>query len=103
MVLNLVNRFINGRDLDEDSVKFKVFDGKNALSSGDINAQPADKCKIVIFSQFNKMLDILEESFKANSLGVKYTRIDGTCNKDKRQERIKQFKNDDDVKLLLAT
>lgn len=49
------------------------------------------------------MLDILEESFRANKLGVKYTRIDGTCSKDKRQERLKEFKSENDVKLLLAT
>lgn len=103
MVLNIIRKFILEKKLDTNVVPFKTLQNGVHMESTLIDNMPTENAKIVIFSQFNKMLDILEKSFKENHMEFKYTRIDGSCNKDKRQERIKQFKTDSEVKVLLAT
>lgn len=47
--------------------------------------------KVVIFSQFTKMLDILENWLKES--GYSFERIDGSVNAKMRQERVDRFQN----------
>lgn len=76
---------------------------QSAKEVEDVGKTAFEGCKVVIFSQFNKMLNLLEKSFNENKLGVKYTRIDGSFNKDKRQKRMNEFKNDPECRVLMAT
>lgn len=102
MVVNVLKRCLTATPLETNPVFQVQQDGSNVPLS-EINSMPHELNKVVIFSQFNKMLDILEESFKKNKVDVCWTRIDGRFNKDKRQERLKQFKNEEKCQVLLAT
>ncbi len=57
--------------------------------------------KVVIFSQWTSMLDIIENAL--NSVNYKYKRLDGTMNQTSRAQSINQFNNDKDVRILLIS
>ncbi len=49
--------------------------------------------KLLLFSQFTTMLDIIGE--KLNERGIEYYRIDGTVSKEKRMELVESFQEND--------
>ena len=49
--------------------------------------------KLLLFSQFTTMLDIIGERLKKS--GISYHRIDGSVGKEKRMEMVDSFANDD--------
>ncbi|XP_034231583.1 lymphoid-specific helicase-like [Thrips palmi] len=51
--------------------------------------------KVLIFSNFKIMLDIIEDYFIMKD--YQYTRLDGSCDLADRQESIKKFNSEDDV------
>ncbi|OUM61580.1 hypothetical protein PIROE2DRAFT_62410 [Piromyces sp. E2] len=57
--------------------------------------------KILLFSQFTKMLDILETVL--SSLNYKYLRLDGQTPVTERQERIDDFNNSPDIFVFLLS
>ena len=57
--------------------------------------------KVVIFSQWTSMLDIIENAL--NSVHYKFRRLDGTMNQTSRAQSINQFNNDNDVRILLIS
>lgn len=58
--------------------------------------------KILIFSQFTKMLDVLED-WVGELRGWKYGRIDGSSSQMARQESIDNFNNDTKTKVFLLS
>jgi SWI/SNF-related matrix-associated actin-dependent regulator 1 of chromatin subfamily A len=61
-----------------------------------------DKCleqgkKVIIFTNFTMTLDMLHEKYKKNSVT-----LDGRMNKDKRQENVDRFQNDDKIKVFIG-
>jgi ATP-dependent DNA helicase len=58
--------------------------------------------KVLVFSQFTKMLDILED-WVTDIRRWKYCRIDGRTSQDDRQQQIDLFNNDDDYKIFLLS
>lgn len=58
--------------------------------------------KVLIFSQFTSMLDILEV-WAEDIMSWKVCRIDGAMSQDARQEDIERFNNDSDHKLFLLS
>lgn len=60
-------------------------------------------CKILIFSQMTKLLDVLDDFLRYK--GYKYVRVDGKTPSLLREERIEMFQNPDGEKkiFLLST
>eukprot|EP00746_Dinoflagellata_sp_MGD_P000750 gnl/MRDRNA2_/MRDRNA2_101364_c0_seq1.p1 gnl/MRDRNA2_/MRDRNA2_101364_c0~~gnl/MRDRNA2_/MRDRNA2_101364_c0_seq1.p1 ORF type:complete len:831 (+),score=203.70 gnl/MRDRNA2_/MRDRNA2_101364_c0_seq1:112-2493(+) len=57
--------------------------------------------KVLIFSQFTTMLDILEAYMGWK--GFKHVRLDGQVSHDERSRRIEQFKEDSQIKVFLLS
>ena len=60
------------------------------------NALEQDK-KIIIFTNFTMTLDMLHEKYKKNSVI-----LDGRMSKEKRQESVDKFQNDDKIKIFIS-
>lgn len=58
-------------------------------------------CKCIIFTQFSKMLDVLEAFVNYNSFT--YLRLDGTVKVDRRQELVNRFNADDRIFLFISS
>jgi SNF2 family DNA or RNA helicase len=56
--------------------------------------------KLLIFSQFTSLLDLLEPHLQQES--IRYYRLDGTTSKEQRQQLIQCFNNDDTSVFLLS-
>ena len=61
-----------------------------------------DKCleqgkKVIVFTNFTMSLDMLHEKYKKNSVT-----LDGRMNKDRRQENVDRFQNDDKIKVFIG-
>ena len=61
-----------------------------------------DKClemgkKVIVFTNFTATLDTLHQKYKKNSVV-----LDGRMSKDKRQESVDRFQNDDKVKVFIS-
>lgn len=59
-----------------------------------------DEKRVLVFSQFTSMLDILEEDLKAE--GVTYFRIDGQTKKGDRQEQVDAFNQGEGSVFLIS-
>lgn len=57
--------------------------------------------KILIFSQFTTMMDILEAVFE--TLSIKFMRLDGSTNMAMRQDIIDQFSTDDTIPVFMLS
>lgn len=57
--------------------------------------------KIVLFSQWTSFLNILQNQL--DGADVKFTRIDGSMNADKRDRAIDALDNDPDTRVMLAS
>ncbi|KAK8861446.1 hypothetical protein IAR55_002265 [Kwoniella newhampshirensis] len=64
------------------------------------DSQKNDK-RILLFSQFVMILDILEKALE--HLGVKYTRLDGQTKTDERQGLVDEFNDDPDITVFLLS
>ena len=53
--------------------------------------------KVIIFTNFTSSLDLIHERYKKNSVV-----LDGRMNKDRRQESIDRFQNDNKIKVFIA-
>lgn len=60
-----------------------------------------DKSRILIFSQFTMVLDILESILK--TMDYKYLRMDGQTKVDERQSLIDSFNDDESFKIFLLS
>jgi SWI/SNF-related matrix-associated actin-dependent regulator of chromatin subfamily A-like protein 1 len=61
-----------------------------------------DKCleqgkKVIVLTNFTMSLDMIHEKYKKNSVT-----LDGRMNKDKRQENVDRFQNDDKIKVFIG-
>lgn len=66
-----------------------------------VNKFKANGDRVLIFSQFVMVLDILEAVLDTSL--IKYTRIDGSTAVDLRQTRIDQFRDDEDITAFLLS
>lgn len=57
--------------------------------------------KVLIFSQFTKMLDILEKAME--TMGTSYVRLDGDTKVMERQDLIDDFNNNEDLDVFLLS
>lgn len=57
--------------------------------------------KIIVFSQFTSMLDIIEPFLKASS--IKYVRYDGSMRNDAREASLNSLRNDKSTRVLLCS
>jgi len=57
--------------------------------------------KVLVFSQFVKMLDIVQKKLKENQ--IEYTYLDGKTSLKEREARVNQFQNDDSKRVFLIS
>ena len=57
--------------------------------------------KVLVFSQFVKMLDIVQEKLKENN--IEYTYLDGKTSLKEREARVNQFQSDDNKRVFLIS
>lgn len=61
----------------------------------------AEGRKIVLFSEWTTMLDLIEDTFRAHSL--RWVRLDGSVPQRKRQQIVHEFQHDPSCQLFLTT
>lgn len=64
-----------------------------------LHAEPARK--VVLFSEWTQMLDLIEEKLNACKSG--FVRLDGKVPQKKRQQLVKTFQNDPDCRFIIMT
>ena len=74
--------FIDGDHIVDASMKFKILDHL-------ISKLVGEDCKILIFCQMTKLMDILDDMLRIR--GYKYCRIDGQTPAHERDIRIDDF------------
>ncbi len=79
--------------------KYKHNSGKFELIKDKINEAVESGHKILVFSSFVKMLSIYRKYFDAKK--IKYAYLDGATRK--REEEIKKFQNNPDIKIFLIS
>jgi SNF2 family DNA or RNA helicase len=67
----------------------------------DILAKETPKHKVIVFSQFTSMLDLVEPFLK--SAGHNFTRYDGSMKNDLREESLNKLRNDKKCRVLLCS
>ncbi len=78
--------------------------GNNSIKIEELTRHITNKTanhKIVIFSQFVKMLSLIKNEI--NNLGVNYEYLDGQCNQTQRKESVKRFQEDDNCRVFLIS
>jgi len=83
--------FVDGEHLVDAAMKFKVLD----LLIPKLLKQ---HCKILIFSQMTRLLDILDDFLRMR--GYRYCRIDGQTSANDREDRIEEFQKEDSEKQI---
>ncbi len=73
----------------------------NELGSILEEALEADGAKIIIFSEWERMLALVAEM--ASQMGIDYAWHTGSVNQPKRREEIRRFKSSDECRLFLST
>jgi SNF2 family DNA or RNA helicase len=63
--------------------------------------EKTNKHKILVFSQFVKMLALVKD--KLESKGISYEYLDGKCNVKQREASVDNFQNNDEVKVFLIS
>lgn len=59
--------------------------------------------KLVIFSEWTTMLDIIQREVINSKFGFNTTRLDGSMKPDQRYEAVKKFQNDPDCKIFFSS
>ncbi|WWD16642.1 hypothetical protein CI109_101072 [Kwoniella shandongensis] len=75
--------------------------GKIVALQNIIESSKKDDKRILLFSQFVMILDILEKAL--DHLGVKYTRLDGQTKTDERQGLVDEFNDDPEITVFLLS
>merc|ERR1719334_1243047 len=57
--------------------------------------------KVLIFSLYKKTLSMIEQI--VNHKGIKYVRMDGSCDMEERKSAIESFQNDPEITCFLIT
>ncbi|CAG8437364.1 3442_t:CDS:2 [Ambispora gerdemannii] len=83
---------------DDDSDDSKIERTINLLKDFRRNS-PGDKT--IIFSQFTRLLDLVEYTLRDN--GFKFTRYDGKLNTNERTEALKTFEERQDINVILVS
>lgn len=88
--------FLDGEHIIDAAMKFKALD----LLLPKLTAQG---CKLLIFSQMTRLLDILDDFLRFR--GYRYCRIDGQTSANDREIRIEEFQREDSEKqvFILST
>jgi ATP-dependent DNA helicase len=89
----------NGESVDESLV---TASGKMLLLDQLLPALFARGHKVLIFSQFNTQLDLIED-YSRELRGWKLCRIDGSVSQDSRRQQIQDFNKDSEYKLFLLS
>ncbi len=96
----------NSNTEEEVSTNFEYTNEEDTIDYLDNDGQKIerDDSKCLIFAQFNHSLDILEELlFKPLMPSLRYVRLDGRVDVNKRDQIVNQFVTDESVKVMLLT
>lgn len=75
--------------------------GKLQYLEGALKSLRKDGHRVLIFSQFVKMLDILEKFLAL--IGVAYLRLDGASSAEQRQANVQRFNEDDRITVMILS
>ncbi|KAF9287825.1 hypothetical protein BGZ88_008455 [Linnemannia elongata] len=89
----------NGMFIHSTKVKALMEDLVQAVENSKTSGQPA--VKSVVFSQWTSMLDLIEDGLRENN--IKFTRLDGTMQRNDRTVAIMDFKEKPDVSVILIS
>lgn len=73
----------------------------NDPESADYAPRRGDVVKTVVFSQWTKLLDRIEDAFQ--ECHIKFERLDGAMNRNERNRALEAFKNDPSVEVMLIS
>ena len=109
-------------DTSDKESQTETDDSDNSSSADDVNGEPIQpppmtsakvrhlvkilrretmSHKVIVFSQFTSMLDLIEPHLRASSL--KYTRYDGSMRNDHREASLNRLRNDASCRVLLCS
>lgn len=71
MINRIVRKCISGHEMPADTPSWHAYNGELEIDVNSDIKVDKDTSKVVIFSQFAKMLDVIEESFKKNDIKAK--------------------------------
>lgn len=93
---------------EEDALEYETAEFQDSLkgissSSSSSSASPVSPLpsKIVIFSQWTSMLDIVQDALNRKKL--KFVRLDGSMSQAQRAKSIRQFNNNDSCRIILIS
>lgn len=66
-----------------------------------VGLTPESAVKVVVFSQWTKMLDLIQQALEENDIDV--VRLDGKMNQKKRGQSLKRFRESDNVDVILIS
>lgn len=73
-------------------------------ASESIDVSQGQKSKCLIFAQFTRSLDAIEDYlFTPHMPSLRYLRIDGNVSPEDRSKRVDEFNTDDSIKVMLLT
>ncbi|KAK1257054.1 hypothetical protein QJS04_geneDACA019216 [Acorus gramineus] len=75
--------------------------GDRKQTDASMNMEPEPPVKVIIFSQWTSMLDLLETSLNYNL--IQYRRLDGTMSLASRDRAVKDFTNDPEVVVMIMS
>lgn len=84
-------------DLEEDQFKSKRSAINNSYGNTNIDIKPHS----IIFSCWTRTLNLISRHLRCR--GVHFSRIDGNCELNRRQEMIRSFSTENDVPVLIMT
>jgi TATA-binding protein-associated factor len=85
-----------------ESADLGLHGGGSAFTGGSSGSPSVSKC--LIFAQFTKSLDAVEELlFKPHLQALRYIRLDGSVPPEKRMQVVNTFNEEQDVRVLLLT
>lgn len=88
-------------DLPDPGTKLIEVCGKMVVLDKLLHKLLREDHKILIFSQFTSMLDIIEDYCSFREYNI--CRIDGTMKLDEREKHIKRFRTEDDYRIFLLS
>ncbi|RIA84736.1 SNF2 family N-terminal domain-containing protein [Glomus cerebriforme] len=96
----------DSKDIDNDHItrpegEKKSHSTKVKALLEDLVQAKEDGVKSVVFSQWTKMLDLIEDALNEND--INFTRLDGTMSRAERTQNMETFKQQDDVSVILVS
>ena len=96
--------YLDGQDTGVPQVDILAEDNGDIFEEGDVNDDTTNHSKCLIFAQFTKSLDVVENLvLKPLMPSLRYVRIDGRTDAKHRAKIVDAFQSDDSIRCMLLT